>query len=119
MEANEFAQRCASAGLQVLRVSERSITVRNKNNVKKCVRFSSIKNVESYINNLKKLDEQIKTKRKKSELNWNLIGCVVVICCGIFICAQIKSHTQRIEKIQNEMEFERLVYKLESGRRMK
>lgn len=119
MEANEFAQRCASAGLQVLRVSEKSITVRNKNNVKKCVKFSAIKNVENYINNLKNLDEQIKTKRKKSEFNWNLIGCAVVVVCGIFICAQIKAHTQRIEKIQNEMEFERLVYKIEMGRRLK
>lgn len=119
MEANEFAQRCASAGLKVLRVSEKSITVINQKNVKKCVRFSSVKNVDSYINNLKKLDEQIKEKRKKRVLNWDLIGCIVVIVCGIFICAQIKIHTQRIEKIQNEMDFERLVYKLEMGRRLK
>jgi hypothetical protein len=102
MDANALAQQYARNGFKVLRVSEKSITVEGKNGSKKLVRVGSKKQI-----------------KQKKELNWNLISCAVVIACGLFIMLEIRSHTASVERIQNELELEKMIYKIESQRRMK
>lgn len=91
----KYAQKLREEGAHVVRINKKTVTIKIGDKLKR-VSVPSYENVSNWF-------------------NW--FFTIVILCCTMFIGLQLKKHTERVEKLENQLHYEIYIHQLSRSRK--
>ncbi len=91
----KYAQKLRDEGAHVVRINKKTVTIKMGDKLKR-VSVPTYENVSNWF-------------------NW--FFTIVVLCCTMFIGLQLKKHTERVSKLENQLHYEIYIHQLARSRK--
>lgn len=91
----KYAQKLREEGAHVVRINKKTVTIKMGDKLKR-VSVPSYENVSNWF-------------------NW--FFTIVILCCTMFIGLQLKKHTERVERLENQLHYEIYIHQLSRSRK--
>lgn len=91
----KYAQKLREEGAHVVRINKKTVTIKMGDKLKR-VSVPSYENVSNWF-------------------NW--FFTIVILCCTMFIGLQLKKHTERVERLENQLHYEIYIHQLARSRK--
>lgn len=89
----EYAKQLKMEGADIVRINKKTVTIKNGDKIQRV---------------------GVPVESRRSEM-FNWFFTVVILCCTMFIGLQLKKHTERVEKLENQLRYEIYIHKLSRG----